>query len=218
MSQHSISSVNWTCFVWSHWVIFSVSTDWLWYWKISVRVMSWWFIQLKIIMSVLNFSTIIINTIIVRPMTLYDTSDNVCLDRYLIYTFYVYDNNNSLSDHQSSPDVKCPFSSCLCIFCSSTIYGFWLPLWYVLAIANTMVLMSSVNKVGIMHRGWASINRSVETGLSVVFWAFLNQIFCPVNFAKIAYSSSATNNSFVYKQNQIWNTMRASMKLLTKWL
>jgi hypothetical protein len=147
-----------------------------------------------------------------------DTSDNVCLDRYLIYTFYVYDNNNSLSDHQSSPDVKCPFSSCLCIFCSSTIYGFWLPLWYVLAIANTMVLMSSVNKVGIMHRGWASINRSVETGLSVVFWAFLNQIFCPVNFAKIAYSSSATNNSFVYKQNQIWNTMRASMKLLTKWL
>jgi hypothetical protein len=44
----------------------------------------------------------------------------------------------------------------------------------VLAIARTyhsgkMVLMSSVNKVGIMHRGWASINRSVETGLSVVF-------------------------------------------------
>jgi hypothetical protein len=32
-----------------------------------------------------------------------------------------------------------------------------------------IVLMSSVNKVGIMHRGWASINRSVETGLSVVF-------------------------------------------------
>jgi CRISPR/Cas system CMR-associated protein Cmr3 (group 5 of RAMP superfamily) len=63
-----------------------------------------------------------------------------------------------------------------------------------------------------------AIARTYNSGLSVVFWAFLNQIFRPVNFAKITYASSATNNSFVNKQNQIWNKMRVSMKLLTKWL
>ena len=30
----------------------------------------------------------------------------------------------------------CPFSSCHCVVCSSSMYGFWLPIWYLQTLLN----------------------------------------------------------------------------------
>ena len=54
--------VMWTFFLWFHMVILLISTNWLWYWKLSVSVMT----TIKTITSVLKVSQYIITSIIER--------------------------------------------------------------------------------------------------------------------------------------------------------
>ena len=53
-------------FLWSHWAILSVSTKWLWYWKLSVIVT----LPIKTIMLGFKFLTYIITSITARPIWL----------------------------------------------------------------------------------------------------------------------------------------------------
>ena len=87
MMNFSALSAFWTFFFWSHRVILSVSTNWLWcckiigLWDVKHTVM----LTMKSIMPVLKASTYIINY-----QTCCNTSDNVCFDLQNCQILYIY--------------------------------------------------------------------------------------------------------------------------------
>jgi hypothetical protein len=69
---NDIFSVIYKFLHWSHWGIFSVSTECKWYWKLSVSAMSnTWQLVMKIITSVLNNSTFILTAVILRILVIF---------------------------------------------------------------------------------------------------------------------------------------------------
>ena len=69
---NDIFSVIYKFLRWSHWGIFSVSTEYKWYRKLSVSATSkTWQLVMKIITSVLNNSTFILTAVILRILVIF---------------------------------------------------------------------------------------------------------------------------------------------------
>ena len=75
----------------------------------------------------------------------------------------------------------CTFSFDHCVVCSSLIYGFWLPLWYLQTLLGYLVINSyktAIVRVLFLRYGWINLL------ILFMFWlAYKNNMKCLPNFA-----------------------------------
>jgi hypothetical protein len=68
----------------------------------------------------------------------------------------------------------CTFSFGHCVVCSSSIYGFWLPLWYLQILLRVMMFVSTFNNISAVS--WRLVVLVEETGKPPTFRKSLTHI------------------------------------------
>ena len=87
----SIILVIYTFLIWSHRVIYAVSSEWLWYWIDGhCDIKHIFTLPLITITAVSNVSTYIITNITACSSTFCNTNDNICFRPSELLLFYIY--------------------------------------------------------------------------------------------------------------------------------
>ena len=80
----------------------------------------------------------------------------------------------------------CPFYFCHCVVCSSSIYGFWLPLWYLLATVLSVLLRSMDSDYLLL----VSFGHCVVCSSSI-YWFWLPLLYLQTLLAQDKYNTMA---------------------------